>query len=494
VNIVVKEYDIRKKKVEQLRQQGIEPYAYKYKRNSFAEDVRSKYSKLKKDNSNKKVKIKLAGRLMTFRNIGRLAFCHLQDSSGKIQLVFEKGTIGNENFKQMAKMLDPGDIIGVAGYPYRTKAGELSLWVSGFELLAKSLRGLPDKWHGFKEIEERYRKRYVDLIMNPEVRNVFVLRAKILQAMREFMDKNNFIEVETPLLQTVYGGAFAKPFKTRCDELKTDMYLAIAPELPLKKALVGGLDRVYEVTKKFRNESADSMHNPEHMTIEWYQAYADYNEGMDLVEALIKSVAKKLFGKLIIEYQGHKINLAKWKRIPLLTAIKKYLGEDVSRIKTDTQAKKVAKKYDVDTSGVTKGNIADELMKVFRHKLIQPTFLTDYPIELAPLAKPKRGDPTKAEIFQPFIGGMELARAYSELNDPALQLEHFKEQETERKRGNVEAMPTDKDFVTALEYGMPPACGVGIGIERVVMLFANQPSIRDVILFPMMRPKDKSKK
>jgi len=249
---------------------------------------------------------------------------------------------------------------------------------------------------------------------------------------------------------------------------------------------LGVFDRVYEITKKFRNEGVDRQHNPEHMTIEWYQAYADYNDGMDLFEEMMKIVAKKLFGKLEFEYQGHKINLGKWERISLLDAIKKYLKEDISDVKTDADARRIAKKHGID-KGVTKINLADELMKVFRHKLIQPTFLIDYPIELAPLAKPKRGDPTKAEIFQPFVGGIELARAYSELNDPELQLEHFEEQEKERKKGNIEAMETDKDFVTALEHGMPPACGVGIGIERLIMLFTNQESIRDVIMFPFMK-------
>jgi len=300
------------------------------------------------------------------------------------------------------------------------------------------------------------------------------------------MKKHEFVEIETPLLQTIYGGASAKPFETHCDAYNSNLYLSIAPELFLKKALIGGFDRVYEITKKFRNEGVDRQHNPEHMTIEWYQAYADYNDGMDLFEEMMKIVAKKLFGKLEFEYQGHKINLGKWERISLLDAIKKYLKEDISDVKTDADARRIAKKHGID-KGVTKINLADELMKVFRHKLIQPTFLIDYPIELAPLAKPKRGDPTKAEIFQPFVGGIELARAYSELNDPELQLEHFEEQEKERKKGNIEAMETDKDFVTALEHGMPPACGVGIGIERLIMLFTNQESIRDVIMFPFMK-------
>jgi len=423
--------------------------------------------------------------LMTKRDFGKISFASLQDDSGKIQIVLQDGKTPQKNF--FKKYIDAGDFVGVEGKMIKTKTGEVSILVKKIEILSKAILPLPEKFHGLKDEEERLRKRYLDMAMDSDVRNVFVKRAKILEIFREFMDKHNFIEVETPLLQTIYGGASAKPFKTHCDAYSSDLYLSIAPELFLKKALVGGFDRVYEITKKFRNEGVDRQHNPEHMTLEWYQAYADYNIGMDLFEELMKMIAKKLFGKLEIEYQGHKINLGKWERIPLLDAIKKYLKVNISNIKTDAEAKKIAKKHGIDVKGITKINLPDELMKIFRHKLIQPVFLTDYPIELAPLAKPKRGDPTKAEIFQPFIGGMELARAYSELNDPALQLEHFKEQEKERKKGNEEAMETDKDFVTALEHAMPPACGVGIGIERLVMLFTDSASIRDVIMFPFVK-------
>jgi len=356
------------------------------------------------------------------------------------------------------------------------------------QILAKSILPLPEKWHGLKDEEERYRKRYLDLVMNPNVKEVFEKRAIILKVMRDFMMENRFMEVETPLLQSVYGGANAKPFKTHIDVYDSDVFLSIAPELYLKKCLVGGFDRVYEITKKFRNEGADRSHNPEHMTIEWYQAYADYEDGMKLFEELMKRICKAINGKFVLEYQDHKIDLTKWNKMTLAQAIKKYLNEDVSKIKNNSDAKKVAKKHKIEIEGITTANIQDELMKLFRDKLIQPTFLTDYPIESSPLAKPKKSDPTKAEIFQPFVGGIELARAYSELNDPTLQEQHFNEQEQERKVGNKEAMPTDKDFVTALKHGMPNACGVGIGIERVVMLFTNQTSIRDVILFPFMKP------
>ncbi len=477
----------RKRKLKQLIEKGINPYVYKFEQKDFSINIKEKNKKLKNNQRSSK-KVQIAGRVMTVRNIGKLIFAHLQDSKGQIQLVLQKNVTKNNSFELFVKYIDIGDIIGVNGKVMKTKTGEISVLADKIELLTKSLLPLPEKWHGLINKEERYRKRYLDLIINPEVRELFIKRAKILDIMRKFMAKHDFIEIETPLLQSVYGGAHAKPFKTYCEAYNSHLYLSIAPELYLKKALVGGLGNVYEITKKFRNEGADRQHNPEHITIEWYQAYADYNDGMKLFEQLIKEIAKELFGKLVFNYQGHKIDLKKWKKISLLNAIKKYLKEDISKVKTDEKAKEIAKKHGIVDKVITKNNLADELLKIFREKLIQPTFLIDYPIELAPLAKPKRGDKTKAEIFQPFIGGMELGRAFSELNDPRLQEENFKEQEKERKIGNKEAMPTDKDFVEALKYSMPPACGVGIGIDRLIMLFTNQPSIRDVILFPFMKP------
>jgi lysyl-tRNA synthetase class 2 len=483
----------REKKLKELKKNNISPYAHKFDKKNSAENLHQKYSSIKKGEKTRK-KAKIAGRVMVVRDIGKIIFSSIQDSSGQIQIILQKQQTPKNLIEFFKNFIDSGDFIGVEGEIIKTKRGELSILVKKLRLLTKSLLPLPEKWHGLKDKEERYRKRYLDLIMNQEVKEVFEKKAVIMETMRKFMKEKNFIEVETPLLQSVYGGAAANPFKTHCDAYNSDLFLSIAPELYLKKALVGGFDRVYEITKKFRNEGVDRQHNPEHMTIEWYQAYADYNNGMKLFEELIKKIAKKLYGNLTIEYQGKKINLNKWKKIPLDKAIKQYLGEDINKIKNDKQAKEIAKKHNIDTKGITKVNIADELLKLFREKLIQPTFIIDYPIELAPLAKPKRGDETKAEIFQPFIAGMELGRAYSELSDPKLQDEHFQEQEQEREKGNIEAMPTDKDFVNALEHGMPPACGVGIGIERVVMLFTNQRSIRDVILFPFMKPsKSKNK-
>jgi len=468
----------RLRKIKELRDLGIEPYGYSFDKKQNAQECAES-----KINS----KVKTAGRIMTKRDLGKITFANLRDESGEVQIVLQDEETSKEQMNFFSKYVDSGDIVGVEGKIIKTKTGQISILIKNTELLSKSIKPLPEKFHGLKDEEEKYRKRYLDLLINPEVKKVFLIRNKMMNAMREFMEKNNFVEIETPLLQNCYGGACASPFITHCNAFNSDVYLSIAPELYLKKALVGGFDRVYEITKKFRNEGVDKFHNPEHMTIEWYQGYADYNEGMEMVKEFMKHLVKKIYGKYTFEYQGNKIDVSKWETLTLEEAIKKYLKEDISKIRTDVDAKKMAKKHGIEEQGITKSNIADELMKLFREKLIQPTFLIDYPIELAPLAKPKRGDPTKAEIFQPFIGGMEIARAYSELNDPVLQAKHFKEQEEERKKGNEEAMPTDKDFVDALEHGMPPACGVGFGIERLVMLLTNSNSIRNVLTFPFMK-------
>jgi len=483
----------RKRKLEELRKLGINPYPHRFEVKNYSSEIKERYEKLK-INEKAKEKVSVAGRIITIRDLGKLIFATIQDAKGRIQLIFQKGETEKKSFELFKKYFDSGDFIGAEGVVMKTKTGEISVFVKKCEMLAKSILPMPEKWHGLSDKEERYRKRYLDLVMNPGVKEVFRKRAVILEVMRDFMKERGFIEVETPLLQNIYGGAAAKPFKTHSDAYDSDLFLSIAPELYLKKAIVGGLGSVYEITKKFRNEGVDRSHNPEHMTIEWYEEYGDYNTGMKLFEELMKAIVKRIFGKSTFEYQGNKIDVSKWERITLADAIKKYLKEDVNKIKNDDDAKKIAKKHGINASGVTKINIADELMKLFRDKLIHPTFLTDYPIELSPLAKPNRKEPSKAEVFQPFIGGLELARAYSELSDPWLQEEHFNEQEKEREKGNIEAMPTDRDFVTALQHGMPPACGVGIGIERVVMLMTNSTSIRDVILFPFMKPEtDKPK-
>jgi lysyl-tRNA synthetase, class II len=479
--------DERIKKIEELRREGIEPYGYEFKLKQKISDLHEKYDGLNPEDKTNDLVV-IAGRVMIKRDLGSISFAKIADQYGEIQVVLQRGDSSDEIKNFFKRFVDGGDFIGVNGRIFKTKTGELSVLAEKITILSKAIKPLPEKWHGLQDEEEKYRKRYLDLLVNPYVKKIFTIRHSILKAMREFMEENDFTEIETPLLQPIYGGAAAQPFKTHCNAFDSDVYLSIAPELYLKKALVGGFDRVYEITKKFRNEGVDRSHNPEHMTIEWYQGYADYNDGMKMVEEFMKYLAKKVLGRYTFIYQGHEIDLSKWERLTLEEAIKKYINEDVSLVKTEEQAKEVAKKHGIDSDGITRANLPDELMKTFRDKLIQPTFLTDYPIELAPLAKPKRGDPTKAEIFQPFVGGFELARAYSELNDPSLQAKHFAEQEEERKKGNKEAMETDADFVNALEHAMPPACGVGFGIERIVMLFTNTTSIRDVLTFPFMKP------
>jgi lysyl-tRNA synthetase, class II len=481
----------RMKKIEEMKKKGILSHEYRYDKKDNCQTLQEKFKKLKNEEFSKK-KTSTSGRLISLRNMGKIAFGKIQDSSGTIQMVLQEEKTPKETFDILNEFLDIGDIIGIEGELFRTKRSELSIMAEKLIILTKSILPLPDEFYGLKDKEERYRKRYLDLILNEKSRNVFKIRAKILEVMRNFMKEKQFLEIETPLLQPIYGGAAAKPFKTHCNAFNSNVFLSIAPELYLKKAMVGGLGSVYEITKKFRNEGVDKSHNPEHMTIEWYQENADYNDGMKIFEELMKKICKEINGNLIIEYQGNKIDLSRWEKLSLNESIKKYLNLDISKITTDKEAKEIAKKNGIEEN-ITLANLPDELMKTFRNKIIQPTFLTDYPIGLAPLAKPCKEDPTKAEIFQPIIGGLEIGRAYSELSNPHLQEEHFQEQENERKVGNEEAMPTDQDFVTALKYGLPPACGVGLGIERIVMLMTDSDSIRDVIMFPFMKPEETKK-
>ncbi|MEM4605755.1 MAG: lysine--tRNA ligase [Candidatus Pacearchaeota archaeon] len=483
----------RIEKIEKMKKEGILPYNYRYDTTHNLLQIREKFSSLN-NNEETKEKVSVSGRVMSIRNLGKISFLKLQDYSSTLQAVIQDGKTPEEKIRFFEKYLDSGDIVGIKGIVFKTKTGELSVLVEDIVLLTKSIFPIPQEFYGLKDKEERYRKRYLDLLINEKSRKIFQIRAKVMEAIREFMKIKGFTEVETPLLQPIYGGAAAKPFKTHCDAFDSDVFLSIAPELYLKKAMVGGMGSVYEITKKFRNEGVDKNHNPEHMTIEWYQENADYTDGMKLFKEFMIFVTEKVFGKTTIEYKGHKIDLTKWQTLTLEEAIKKYLNIDISKIKTEEEAREIARKHGIDETKVTKGNIADELMKLFREKLIQPTFLIDYPIELAPLAKPCKKDPTKAEIFQPFIGGLEVGRAYSELSDPFIQEESFNEQEREREKGNEEAMPTDRDFVTALKYGLPPACGVGIGIERLMMLLTDSETIRDVIMFPFMKPEIENKK
>ncbi len=479
----MKEIEERQQKLEWFKAQGINPYAYRFEQKQHAEEITSSFSKF----NNKKVKV--AGRLMAIRGHGKASFSDLVDATGKIQLFFSLSDTGEKQFA-IFRHLDRGDIVGIDGTVFKTKAGETTIKVKTVELLSKCVQPLPDTWFGVKDVELRYRQRYLDMIMNREVRKVFEVRSKLLTAFREFLDQNGFWEVETPVLQPIYGGAHAKPFVTHHNALDFDFFLRISDELYLKRLIIGGFEGVYEVSRDFRNEGIDRTHNPEFTQIEFYKSYWDYNNMMDFVEKLFRHMAKKSVGKTVIEFQGHKIDLGKkWTRITLRDAIKKYLKVDIDTIKTDAEALKIAKKLGIEDA-TTRPFIIDEMIKLIRKEIIQPTFLMDYPIELCPLTKPKRGNPKLAEIFQPIIAGMEMGRAFSELNDPADQRKRFEAQQKEKEAGAEETQPTDEDFIIAQEYGMPPLGGVGISIDRPSMLFTNMPCIRDVLAFPAMRPEE----
>lgn len=481
-------YSDRLAKLLRWREKGIDPFAVtKFDCSHLAAEIVSSFESLRGQT------VRVAGRLTAFREHGKLTFADLMDSSGRIQLMVRINTVGEEAYQQFGE-LDTGDIIGVEGVVTKTRTGEVTIEVFKFWLLAKALRPLPEKWHGLRDVEVRYRQRYLDLIANPEVRELFTKRSRIIQAIRRFLDERDFIEVETPILQPVYGGALARPFMTHHNALDMDLYLRIAPELYLKRLIVGGFEKVYEIGRNFRNEGVDSRHNPEFTMLEVYQAYADYHDIMKLTEELIAFVAQTVLGTTTIVYQGHTIDLTPpWQRVSLLGVLKEFTGVDFREFRGDDEkARQVGKELGLSIEPTDHwGRVLDEaLKKKVVPNLIQPTFLIDYPVEISPLAKRKPDDPTMTERFQGFIGGLEVANAFSELNDPIDQRERFEMQQRLRERGDMEAHPLDWDFVTALEYGMPPTGGLGIGIDRLTMLLTNSPSIREVILFPLLRPEE----
>jgi len=479
---------VRREKLNILRSMGIEPYGIdRFERTNLSSDIKNDY-----ENFEGKT-VTLAGRIMTKRSHGKASFADIQDRDGRIQIYVRYDNVGEKNY-EIFKLLDIGDIIGVTGEVFKTKTGEITINVKDFKLLCKSLQVLPEKWHGLKDPDLRYRQRYVDLIINPSVREVFLKRTKIIKAIREFLDNRGFLEVETPVLHTIAGGAAARPFITHHNALDIDMYLRIALELHLKRLIVGGFEKVYEIGRVFRNEGMDIRHNPEFTLLELYEAYTDYHGMMELTEQLFAYVAEKVNGSTKIIYQGTEIDLTPpWKRITMVDAIKEYVGVDFEKIDTDEEARKIAKDLNLELKkpDMKKGEVIafvfDELVE--KH-LIQPTFVMDYPVEVSPLAKRKHDNPAFTSRFEAFIYGREVANAFSELNDPIDQKERFLEQLRQREAGDEEAHMMDEDFINALEVGMPPTGGLGIGVDRLVMFMTDSYSIRDVILFPTMKPKD----
>ena len=477
---------VRREKLDKLREEGKDPYKItKFNRTHTSKDIIDNYDELEgKD-------VTVAGRIMAKRIMGKASFCHIQDSTGKIQSYVSINDLGEESYKQF-KEDDIGDIIGITGFVFKTRTGEISIHAKEVTLLSKSLRPLPEKFHGLKDTDLRYRQRYVDLIVNPEVKDTFVKRTQIIKEIRKILDEKNYIEVETPILNTIAGGASARPFITHHNTLDIDMYLRIATELYLKRLIVGGFDRVYEIGRIFRNEGMDIKHNPEFTTIELYQAYSNLEDMMNLTEELVSKTAQNVLGTMKITYQGQEIDLTpSWKRITMIDAIKEVTGVDFNTITTDEEAMEMAKKVGVpvDPIKTTRGDIIAAFFdEKVEETLIQPTFIYEYPIENSPLAKKMPDDERMTQRFELFIGGREYANAFSELNDPIDQYERFLNQVKQREAGDDEANMMDTDFVTALEYGMPPTGGMGMGIDRLVMLLTDEASIRDVLLFPTMKP------
>ncbi|NIO19300.1 MAG: lysine--tRNA ligase [Candidatus Aenigmarchaeota archaeon] len=480
----------RKTKLVQLRKSGEDPYKRKYDKTHMVSEITEKSKKIKKEEKRRNFKVSLAGRIHSVRKHGGVIFSDLQDSSGRIQLFIEMKTVGGKKFKFFDEVINTGDIVGVKGFVFRTKRGELSVWVNNFDLLTKSLRPLPKEWFGLKDKEIRYRQRYLDLILNPEVKDTFEKRAKTIEAIREFLKGRGFVEVETPILQPIYGGASARPFESKLHALDMKVYMRIANEMYLKRLIVGGYERVFEFSQDFRNEGIDKTHNPEFMLMETMCAYADYRESMEVTEKMIEHAVKKVAGKTKIVYQGKVIEFkTPWKRMSMLAAIKRYTKKDLT--KTDKEkAYKIAKQLGVEVDkSMSWGEI---VMQIFEEKveehLIQPIHIYDFPADVSGLAKRRPDDPRLAERFESFINTWEFVNSYSEGNDPEELRKYWEKAEKDLKRGDKEAQRMDVDFIRALEYGMPPTSGIGLGLDRLVMLLTDSPSIRDVILFPFMKP------
>lgn len=481
---------VRRDKMNQLRDNGIDPFGKRYDRSHQSEQIIAAYQELSKEELEEKaIEVTIAGRMMTKRGKGKAGFAHLQDLEGQIQIYVRKDSVGDEQY-EIFKTSDLGDLIGVTGKVFKTNVGELSVKATSFELLTKALRPLPDKYHGLKDVEQRYRQRYLDLIVNPDSKNTFIARSKIIQAMRRYLDDHGYLEVETPTMHSIPGGASARPFITHHNALDMPLYMRIAIELHLKRLIVGGLEKVYEIGRVFRNEGVSTRHNPEFTMIELYEAYADYQDIMSLTENLIAHIAQEVLGSTTIQYGEEQIDLKpEWKRLHMVDAVKEATGVDFWNEVTVEQARDYAKEHGVEiTKSMTVGHIINEFFEQkIEETLIQPTFIYGHPVEISPLAKKNPEDPRFTDRFELFIVGREHANAFTELNDPIDQRERFEAQLKEREEGNDEAHMMDEDFVEALEYGMPPTGGLGIGIDRLVMLLTNAPYIRDVLLFPQMR-------
>ena len=481
---------LRREKLVQLQQEGKDPFdVYKVNRTHSSQQVKDNFETLQGK------EVTVAGRIMSKRGQGKVVFSDIHDRDGKIQLFIKIDEVGEEALKQY-KTNDLGDWVACTGEVFKTKTGEISVKAKTLELICKSLKPLPEKWHGLKDPDLRYRQREVDIITNPEVKTTFMKRSQIIKGIREFLDNRGFLEVETPMLATIAGGASARPFITHHNTLDLDMFLRIAPELYLKRCIVAGFEKVYELGRTFRNEGMSVRHNPEFTMIELYQAFADYNDMMELTENMVAEVCKKVNGTTKVTYQGTEIDfMPPWRRITMVDAVKEYAGVDFKEIKSNEEAQAIAKEKHLEfpkpINTVTKGEVLNALYEEFcEEHMIQPTFIIDYPVEISPLTKKKRGDEMFTERFEGFVFGRELCNAYSELNDPIVQRERFAQQEKERELGDDEAYVIDEEFMSALETGMPPTGGLGIGIDRLIMFLTDSASIRDVILFPTMKPQN----
>lgn len=484
---------VRLDKLNAIREKGMDPFGDKFERTHLAADLKTSFDQFSKEElEEKSIKTTVAGRIMTKRGKGKAGFSHIQDLSGQVQLYVRKDAIGDEAY-ELFNTADLGDIVGVTGTVFKTNVGELSVKASQFHLLTKSLRPLPEKFHGLKDVEQRYRQRYLDLITNHDSKETFIMRSKIIQSMRRYLDDAGFLEVETPMMHSIAGGASARPFTTHHNALDIPLYMRIAIELHLKRLIVGGMERVYEIGRVFRNEGVSTRHNPEFTMLELYEAYADYHDVMNLVENMVAHIAKEVTGFTTVMYGDEEIDLKpSWKRVHMVDIIKEYTGVDFWQHMTAEEAKALAKKHGIEIKETMEfGHIVNEFFEQrVEEELVQPTFVYGHPVEISPLAKKNKEDERFTDRFELFIVRREHANAFSELNDPIDQRQRFEAQVKEKELGNDEAHEMDEDFLEALEYGMPPTGGLGIGIDRLVMLLTNAPSIRDVLLFPQMRNRE----